>query len=354
MMSYDKYMERIEKEWKDIFSTDREYYLYGAALNARRMLLMAKKTGVISKIKGCLVTNKDKNPEYCEDLKVMPISQLSNKDAVILVSHMGRQRKEIMQLLEKYNFKNIVPINKFYTLVDWKIKGEICDTCMEHALRLEREIYENKTQEDLESDLSIYQEIVEIMQNQAVGFGGQVTYQSFEKLAIPGVRPSLYRIIKYGLKDVLSASHQVLDIGCNVGFLDMSVAEMVNSITGVEYDESLVKVANVVKNYLRMDNCFFEHKDFDSWYIENTKTYDVIFSFAIHHWLNLVPTEYADRIDKILNNKGYICIESHVGDDVEYKGCLDSLLQKEYCICGQGTIRDDGMREREWCLLQKS
>lgn len=353
MMDYNEYLNSMEQEWKRIFDTDKDYYLYGAALNANRMLIMAKKTGVISKIKGCLVSRRDNNPKYCERIKVMPIADLHNKDAVILIPHMGKQREDILNLLKQYGFGHIVSVNKYYVLVDWKLKEEICDICMEKARQVEREMFENKTREDMDNDLSIYQKVIEMMQNQAVGFGGQVPYQSFERMGIPGVRPSQYRIIKYGLENILESGHNVLDIGCNVGFLDMSVAEMVHSVTGVEYEGNLVDVANLVKKYLGMENCFFIHKDFDSWYMENTKSYDVVFSFAIHHWLNLAPSEYMDRIDKILKKGGFICMESHVGEDSEYKKCLEDLLGRGYCMYIKGNIMDDAMREREWCLIKK-
>lgn len=353
MISYENYMEQMQREWKDIFSVDSDFYLYGAALNAKRMLIMAKKTGVISKIKGCLVSSMEGNSEYCEDIKVVSIAELQDRNAVIMLSHMGRHKENIMQLLEQYGFKHIISINKYYELVDWKIKETICDACMDKARQIQKEMFENKSQEDLQNDFDIRQKITDMMQNQKIGFGGQVTYQSFERIGMPGVRPSLYRIKKYGLESILSSTQNVLDIGCNVGFFDMSVADQVHSITGVEYDGNLVRVADLVKNYVGINNCVFVHADFDNWYAENTQKYDVIFSFAIHHWLNLQPQEYVIRINQILNKEGFICIESHVGTDLEYKECLDKLQLEGYRILNQGIIMDDGMREREWCLLQR-
>lgn len=353
MIRYHDYMEQMEQKWKNLFLDDRDFYLYGAALNAKRMLIMAEKTGVISKIKGCLVSSMEGNPEYCEDIKVMPITELHDKKAVIMISHMGRQKEDIIQLLEKQGFEHIVLINEYYILVDWKIKEMIRDTDMEEALKIEQQIFESKSQADLEKDLAIRQKIAKMMQNQKIGFGGQVPYQSLERIGLPGVRPSLYRAIKYGLKDILSPAQNVLDIGCNVGFFDLNIADRVHSVTGVEYDENLVQVAGLVKDYVGINNCIFVHEDFDNWYARNTQKYDVIFSFAIHHWLNLQPYEYVDRINGILNKEGYICIESHVGADWEYKECIDRLQEKGYCVLNQGVIMDDGMREREWCLLQQ-
>lgn len=353
MNRYVDYIEELEQKWKALFVRNADFYLYGAAANARRMLIMAKRTGVISKIKGCLVSNLKGNPNYCEEIRVMSVDDLTDKQAVILVPHMGRQKADIEQLLREKEFEHIELIHGYYPLVDWKIKEGICDPCMKRAREVEEEIFESKSQEEWEKDLSVHEKITEIMQNQKIGFGGQVPYQSLEKIGMSGVRPSLYRIIKYGLNDILSAECDVLDIGCNVGFIDLSVADRVHSITGVEYDENLVKVADFVKDYMGIDNCLFENQDFDTWYVGNTKKYDIVFSFAIHHWLNLKSEEYISRLDSLLNKGGYICIESHEGEDLLYKQCVEGMCRMEYHILNRDKIKDDGMREREWCLLQK-
>jgi trans-aconitate methyltransferase len=174
---------------------------------------------------------------------------------------------------------------------------------------------------------------------------------------LKGTRPSAYRIRKYGLEQYLGEDVNVLDIGCNSGFLDMSIATRVKTITGVEYDKTLVEIADCVKDWLHMDNCSFVNGDFNEWYKTNETCFGLIFSFAIHHWLNIRPEEYADRLDKLLKKGGYVCIESHELNwraDEEYTACVDILRDRGYVAAAVGDIMDDGVTRRNYCILQKS
>lgn len=341
-------------EWLDLFEKEGDFYIYGAANTAKQILKMAMDTGVSDKIKGFVVTDGEDNPEYVERLPVVDIHKLQDKQANILVPHAGVFKREIYLLLESLGFNNVNSIHKFTYFI---IGGRqiIADSCMEKAKERERKYNVSKSYADREKDTALREQVVRIRNEGQPDFGQGQFYQSFEQIGLTGTRPTLYRVEKYGIKDFLDKNQDVLDIGCNTGFLDMEIASLVQTVTGVEYDKSLVDVANCVKERVAVDNCTFINSDFHDWYRGNKKTYNVIFSFAIHHWLNLTPEEYVKKIDNLLKEEGYLCFESHdmrVGDK-EYEECLALWLSMGYVIRNRGDIMDDGATQREYTVLQK-
>lgn len=346
--------ERLLSEWKAIFNKDGDFYIYGAANTAKQILEAAKTTGVAYKIKGFTVTNGEENPEHIEQFPVIDIHKLQNKQATILVPHAGVFRQEIYSLLESLGFSNVYSIFRFINyIID--VPQVIADSCMEKAKAREKEYNAAKSCADKERDASLREHIIQIRNEGQPDFGQGQFYQSFEKIGLEGTRPTLYRIERYGIEEFLDKKQEVLDIGCNTGFLDMTIAPMVRTVTGVEYDKSLVEVANCVKKHIAADNCTFINCDFHDWYKVNNKTYNVIFSFAIHHWLNLKPEEYAEKIDNLLMKDGYLCFESHDvrTRDKEYEECLSAWLSMGYIIKSMGDIVDDGVTQRKYIILRK-
>ena len=183
-------------------------------------------------------------------------------------------------------------------------------------------------------------------------FGNDKFYQSLEELEIPGERPTEKRIEIYGLQDIVK-NKAVLDIGSNCGFLDIRLGLWAKSVKGIEYNESLVKIANIVRDYLGRSNVFFESGDFRNFV--TTEEYDVIFSFAVHHWIGMAPKAYCRKLVSMLKDKGYIFFESHGtnDEDKDYaRYCLEfeshGLLKiREDEIC------DDGKCLRNFVIYQK-
>lgn len=100
----------------------------------------------------------------------------------------------------------------------------------------------------------------------------------------------------------------------------------------------------------------FVNSNFHDWYRDNNRTYNVIFSFAIHHWLDIEPIEYVQRIDSLLMKDGYLCFESHdlCVQDKEFEACLAAWIVKGYNIIRQGEIKDDGCTLRKYVIMRKS
>ncbi len=346
---------KLLEEWHKLFEGEGEYYIYGAANTAKKILQLARTTEVADKIKGFVVTNGEENYKEVENLPVLDIHNLQNKQAVILVPHAGLFKEQIYSLLETLGFVNILLIHRFCYFVTQMENESVEDSFMEEVKKQAEKLAESKSIEEKELDASLRETIMRMREEGQPDFGQVQFYQSFEKIGVSGTRPSLYRVAKYGLETFLNEKQDVLDIGCNTGFLDMTVAARVHSITGVEYDACLVSIADCVKNYLHADNCEFINSDFHDWYAQNDRTFDVIFSFAIHHWLNIKPEEYAQRINYLLNPNGYLCFESHdlSVPDREYEACLNHWLSMGWSVVKEDMIMDDGITKRKFTVLKK-
>ena len=141
---------------------------------------------------------------------------------------------------------------------------------------------------------------------------GEYFYQSFPMLNIKGARPTDERIQLYGLYDILGKSMNVLDIGCNTGFFDMTIADCVNSITGIEYDKDFADIAKGTAEILELGNVTFINADANEWLKSNLHNkYSLILSFAVHGWMGITAEDYAQIISELLEPGGYLLFESH-------------------------------------------
>lgn len=185
-------------------------------------------------------------------------------------------------------------------------------------------------------------------------FGYGKFYQSLPELGIDGMRPTKLRVEKYHFSDFLNKQQDVLDLGCNCGFLDITIANDVKTVTGVEYNASLVQIAEEVKQYLNKANVSFVHEEYNSWKKHNTKKYDVVFSFAVHHWFGVTAYKYAKDLNELVNSGGLLLFESQdVTEDKIYKNIVNELLFRGFKIEYEGSGMDDGMYKRNFYVLRK-
>lgn len=352
-----EYMEKMLEEWKTIFDKNVDFYIYGAAASAKKCVELVAEIGALDKIKGFVVSNGKENPEYVGTLPVLDIHEMQDKDIHILVTHLGFSKQEICELLEELSFKNVYLVAKYMESLQIKFAKNICDEYMEFAEKREARLRETKSPEKRRQDEAVCKYLGEVRKKGEPDFGSGLFYQSFEEIGLKGRRPTIYRLEKYGIEKFLNSEMEVLDIGCNAGFLDLTVAPLVKGVLGIEYDATLVEISNYAKDYLRIKNCDFIHSDFEEWYRRNNRKFDVVFSFAVHHWLNMKPEKYMQMLDNIIKENGCICLESLGGveynADKEYKCCLEYLLECGYVVQAEGNIMDDGIMKRNYAVLKR-
>ncbi len=145
-------------------------------------------------------------------------------------------------------------------------------------------------------------------------YGGGEFYQSYSEIGLSGTRNIQERIHIYQAKKYLKSTDDVLDIGCNCGFLDLQLSEYVKSIKGIDVEPLFIEIANQTKAYVGVSNVQFSVMDFRE-EVENANIkYDVIFSLAVH--TNVFQTGIAERqfVDDIiskLKDGGILFFESH-------------------------------------------
>lgn len=134
--------------------------------------------------------------------------------------------------------------------------------------------------------------------------------------------------------------------------MDLSLGLVAKSIKGIEYNKTLVEIGEKVRDYLQRRNVNFEIGDFKE-YITNEK-YDVILSFAVHHWIGLSVKEYCKKVVSMLETAGYLVFESQniktidmdfaeYGNEFEKLG-LKKIREDEIC--------DDGCITRKFIVYQ--
>lgn len=186
-------------------------------------------------------------------------------------------------------------------------------------------------------------------------FGRGNFYQSLPILQILGQRPTDYRIDCYGIEHFITKKTSVLDIGCNVGFFDITIADKVRNVYGIEYNKQLVRIAKIARVGLFIRNVKFVCADFKKWCKSNRQTFDVILSFAVHRWIGMDVDKYCGVLYEMLNDGGTIIFESQNIDNdksvfYEHLNCFRKYGME---VLKEGIIKDDNVIERFFVILKK-
>ena len=145
----------------------------------------------------------------------------------------------------------------------------------------------------------------------------------------------------------------VLDIGSNCGFIDMTVAPHVKSITGLEYDNDYVVFANKAAEILGLGNVKFFQADFNEWIKHNTQRYGAIFSFAVYHHIGIPPEKNAEILSELLLPGGVLVFESHplaLQEGQEFYAYREALLEHGFTEHHSGSVENGG---RVFAVLRK-
>ncbi|WP_159299936.1 bifunctional 2-polyprenyl-6-hydroxyphenol methylase/3-demethylubiquinol 3-O-methyltransferase UbiG [Spiribacter sp. SSL99] len=137
-------------------------------------------------------------------------------------------------------------------------------------------------------------------------------YQGLECLGISGAKPTGFRFAQYDVDEILKGSN-VLDIGSNTGFVAIWCAKLAKSVTGIELNPYLNKIAREAADHLSILNVAFCEEGFEEF--DSDRKFDVILSLSNHHTidgnLNLGFEKHMQRISNLLEVDGYMLFESH-------------------------------------------
>ncbi len=330
-------------EWNEMISKIRGIYIFGAgkvAVKLAELVIHSKKR---DQLLGFIVSEKAQNPSSIMGVPVFQMSDDVDKSATVLVSLSEVYHPEIRDKISDAGFNSIVMAHQFYS-IDYSKKDKV-----EHYIE---DVIDNAI--EIPDYLRNYRlEMINKYFESSHSFGGGGFYQSSPLLGIRGTRNTEKRIREYGLLGFLSTDSEVLDIGSNVGFLDLEIASNVKSITGLEYSDSLVEIGNDTVKALGMKNVNFIRADYKEWQKSNTHQYDVVMSFAVHGWLEVKPEEYAIQLYKMLKKQGILLFESQqLSTDKLFEAFLE-VMQQCFVTIKKGLLKDDGVTDRMFAVLKK-
>lgn len=322
---------------KKIFDA-KQIVIYGAGKMGSTALKELQRRNMLNKVVCFCVTDASNQADQRDNIPVLPVNRaaIQYKDACYIISTNFRDYKDIESTLSNYGIENHVKIDTlYYSGID--ISKELLD-------ELNAPVEEITPEGFRKTIMSVWGEKQQ---------WGTELYQSFPDIKVEGSRPTDIRIKEYGLLELLDSKQDVLDIGCNLGFLDITLAKYVKSITGVEYNESMVAIANYTKRYFGVKNVEFCNVDYKAWVKQNKSKYDVIFSFAVHGWLGVEPEDYVTQLLGMLKKGGYIVFESQVKEKENYDDYCNCFKRHNLSIMRMGKIEDVKGDERTFTIFNK-
>lgn len=185
---------------------------------------------------------------------------------------------------------------------------------------------------------------------QSHDYGEGYFYQGFTKVGIRGLRDTTARVREMELEKITEGK-SVIDIGCNSGFLALSLAKGAKHIIGMDIHPDLISVGNLVAHYLGNKNVQLFVSTFEDFVVR--ENVDVILSCANHSTFDgntkQSLEEYFDKCKSLLKPGGLLIFESH---HPQYEGgdALERVCQiigerfkiQTRQILKQGTFFDQG------------
>ena len=181
-------------------------------------------------------------------------------------------------------------------------------------------------------------------------------YQGLEKIGLTGKRSTERRFTAYRLGDYLKPDMDVLETGCNCGFLSWLAAQRVRHVDAFDVNADYIWLGSLLCAEYETENlryCVSRFEDFTT-----ELRYDLIMSCSVYDWVPLPFTAFVDRLDQWLKPGGILLLESHelithpewreqkswLADryDLLHAGCIDDVNHMFYAS-----------EYREFLLLRK-
>lgn len=180
-------------------------------------------------------------------------------------------------------------------------------------------------------------------------YGEGYFYQGYPPLCIHGLRNTDFRFKLYRLDSILNSDAKVLDIGCNAGFLSLTIAKRCAYVDAFDNNPFLIRIAEQCCQFEALRNVTFSCSTFGEF--KTASAYDIVLSLANHHTFdgNMRPDfrAYMEKIRGLMKNGGKLIFESHPGEHKapSLRQQLDSLkdlfkIDAEMIVSTKGNIYD--------------
>lgn len=307
----------------------------GSAFNASLSAEQLKQSqAVLSWMLACREHDKDNRFDAARALRTF-------------VQGQGEITPEISNKLRKALFGNL-PILEMLTLL--RLQGDI---------QVVRSVIQSLEGGDVDTMQAAQTEIIKIYQHylsEPQPFGGNVLYQSCPRLLLPGVRPTMARLKAYRLAELVQSTHNVLDLGSNIGVLSLEIARLAKSVIGIEYSRTLNQVARQIATVYRANNIQFVDSTIEAFLKTNHQQYDLVMACAITQWIDLPWLETFELISKSVKSGGYVLVESNnlaTHDKNFYANCHDVAQHLGWKIQLKAEQYDDLFYNRATVVFKK-
>ena len=208
--------------------------------------------------------------------------------------------------------------------------------------------------------VSLHDSLIEINENiskfyKKLDYGSGYFYQSYESLGIFGIRSTEDRINFLKLHKYTD-NKNILDIGSNSGFLSLSLSKNANNIIGIEPNDFLNQQANLVKNFLRVDNVKFITTKFENFSSESK--FDIVLSFANHSTYDGETEynlqEYFSKVKDLLDSDGTMIFESHHPNIEKEFSMVQNEIEKYFDIVEKKVYKSENFYDsgRIWIIAK--
>lgn len=181
-----------------------------------------------------------------------------------------------------------------------------------------------RTPELLPLHLSMNRHLVEAAESwDGYDYGEGYFYQGCDPVGVTGLRDTQARVRAMDLGERVKGL-SVLEIGCNAGFLSVSIAPFASRVVGFDLNPHLVDIGRSVASHLGLDNVEMLVSSFEDF--STDETFDVVLSFANHSTYDQNTrqsvSDYFERCRGLLRAGGLLLFESHPPEH-EGAGLLD-------------------------------
>lgn len=148
-------------------------------------------------------------------------------------------------------------------------------------------------------------------------FGRSLYYQSFDELDIKGQRNTTERISNYELGKYIKPEYSIINLGSNLGFLDVQISNLARRIVCVEYNGVLTDIQKKVVDFYNIDNIEIHNSKMQDF--KTDEKFDIVMSLAVHMWFGYDNNEYFELLKSFVKPGGYVLLESQdVKKDADY------------------------------------
>ena len=162
-----------------------------------------------------------------------------------------------------------------------------------------------------------------------VDYGAGYLYQSFPRLGLRGFRSTDVRAAQMDIANAL-VNRSVLEIGCNSGFLSMTLAPGARRYVAFDNNPYLVDIAKLVQRELGDGQVDFSVDTIEAF--ASMQRFEVVLSFANHStWdgnMTLALDAYFEKLRALLVEGGLLFFESHhpvLENDIQLRDTLKAM-----------------------------